>query len=90
MKKYIKKEIITTVVELVQCDKCNAVEKYHDFDGSDVASFKYQFGYLSKEGRDQSTIEFDLCDECLIDLLDKANIRYRITRGDINVTTTAE
>jgi len=61
------------VVEIV-CDRCGAKENTKDMTGTDVASFQHTFGYLSK--RDTDKINFDLCENCLIEILDKSGVKY--------------
>ncbi len=72
------KEVQKTVEELdtIVCDRCGAKEKMQDLSGTYVASFRHTFGYLST--KDESRIDFDLCEKCLDEVLTKENINYRL------------
>lgn len=76
MKEYKDRETTMREVVLVACDRCGATEPVKSFDGVDVASFKHTFGFLSK--KDGSKVEFDLCEKCLDEILDKEKIDYRL------------
>ncbi len=72
------KIVLTPEVEVidVRCDKCGAVDIFHDGDAN-VSEFKAGFGWGS--AHDQETIEFHLCDECLFSILDYEKVRYRLS-----------
>jgi len=68
-----KTHITEEVIELV-CDRCGAKEKRYDMSGTNVASFRHTFGFLSK--RDNDEISFELCEKCLMEMLKTFEVNY--------------
>ena len=79
MKKYQDKEdqVITKELVSISCDLCSAVTtKESFFTQPYIIEFEHEFGYGSEH--DQGTLKFDLCEGCLLGLLEKNNINYNI------------
>lgn len=70
-------------MELVNtcCDKCGVVSVNENMD-EDIISFSASFGYPSE--RDQERVDFDLCDKCLMDILDSNGVKYKYSKYDEN------
>jgi hypothetical protein len=73
----IFKENTKVVEELVgiKCDRCGSSFEELSTSGPDIASFSHTFGYTSR--RDGDKITFDLCEECLMRILDGTNVQYQ-------------
>ena len=77
----LKKDKRRTVSETIglKCDRCNKVETFYELGDVDIASFKHSFGWLSQ--RDGDEVSFELCEKCLMDILESQKINYRIKRN---------
>ena len=77
----LKKDKQRTVSETIglKCDRCNSVETFYELGDVDIASFKHSFGWLSQ--RDGDEVSFELCEKCLMDILESQKIDYRIKRN---------
>lgn len=63
------------------CDKCLAEEDIKEFKVQPyIAEFSHSFGFGSKN--DLSLLEFDLCEDCLFEILEKNNINYKLKNND--------
>jgi len=80
-KKTIKEEINREIVVSVKCDKCGKEKKFDGMEEFEAQEYFHIFktgGYGSKFPGDCSRIEFDLCEECMKNILKKEKINYRI------------
>lgn len=57
------------------CDGCRARSERYNIHGPDIANFSYTFGFPSPQ--DGTRIEFDLCEECLMQILKEAEVEFR-------------
>jgi hypothetical protein len=86
MKKNSKTTIEVDELEKLTCDCCGKTDIVYSgkdgFGNGDVyvMSFSHDFGYGSPN--DQDTLEFDICEDCLMELF-KDKVKYRIQRRDI-------
>jgi protein-arginine kinase activator protein McsA len=69
-----KTQIIKELVE-TKCDRCGSSFEEFNTSGPDIASFEHTFGYTSR--RDGDKITFDLCEECLMRILEGTNVQYQ-------------
>jgi len=74
MKKVVEKIVSVEEIGEIICDKCGAKENIQDCNGTYIASFHHRFGFLSK--RDMGSISFDLCEECLFNMLNEFKVQY--------------
>ncbi len=76
------KEVERTIeeVDMITCDCCGYEQKegpqHWITCDRDMISTHHMFGYGSSN--DQSTLDFDICEECLFDMLKKSNVNYRL------------
>ena len=78
MKKTITEQVERKKLVAMVCDKCKAEEVMYELEGTDISSFKHTFGWLSKH--DGTQISFDLCEDCLMLILNDSGVDYRLKR----------
>jgi hypothetical protein len=76
MKKFKKKKVEQEVLEQTTCDRCGKFKLEEDWFTKDIMSFSYSFGYGSTH--DQDEISFDLCEDCLFEILTDSGVNYRM------------
>ena len=78
------KEIQKSVKEpiKIECDRCGKEHKEFSLE-PEILEFKQEFGYGSK--RDGDFIEFDLCEDCLMEILKQEKIKYRLYTNFVNI-----
>ena len=76
MKKFKKKKIMQKVLKQTTCDKCGKFKLEEDWFAADILSFHQEFGYGSDN--DQNSINFDLCEGCLFEILVSSGVNYRM------------
>jgi hypothetical protein len=66
---YEQRKITTSVAKTVECDKCHKVYDVDDvFEVQEFHHIRFTGGYASVFG-DETTIECDLCQHCLKELI---------------------
>ncbi len=80
MKELKEEKTVVVKVEKVICDCCGAIDDHKNFQFADVCSFSQRFGFGTP--RDGDIVEFDLCADCLMDILNKSNVKYRYLTCD--------
>jgi hypothetical protein len=71
---FLKKE---DKIIAIQCDRCGHLIPLRNLEGNQkIAQFSYQFGQ-TLNSLDNTQIEFDLCADCLQEILNRENIKYR-------------
>ncbi len=67
----IRQEVPETIV----CDRCKAENEIDGVDQPDMIEVRHEFGYGSS--KDGIHMEFDLCENCLDEIIKKMNIEVR-------------
>lgn len=72
--------IVKEVIGKIECDKCHKIfDKDKDiFEFQEFHRASFVGGYSSVFG-DGSQVEFDLCQVCLLEMLEHFGVKYRVT-----------
>lgn len=76
-KRLVEQQVMTSIT----CNNCGREHKttgeMNDFDLEQFQSFEFSFGYGSK--RDGEVWEFDLCEDCIVEVTSKFAIQPFVT-----------
>ena len=82
MKKYTQEDVTYEILDYLNCDICGRKLKTNSKEYSSCVSIRKEFGYGSDYFGDNTTIDIDLCEKCMHNIIEEKGLTHLIKKRD--------